>query len=132
MESSGDQYRQKAAQMFALARGEANANIANELRALALAYLRLAEQADRNSQLDLFLEVPPTIHSTACSRRVPRQNYYAPRARKHCAKSRIAAPAQRNKVNGARNDVIMARTAACHSGAARCTTAASVHYVGLN
>jgi hypothetical protein len=57
--SSGDQYRQKAAEMFALARGEVNGHMSDELKTLGASYLRLAEEADHNSQLDLSIEIVP-------------------------------------------------------------------------
>lgn len=38
---------------------EPNAALASEYEHLARAYLRLAEQADRNERLDLHLEVGP-------------------------------------------------------------------------
>ena len=59
MTSPGDGYRQKAMEVRARARGEANADIRAELEALASSYLLLAGQADRNSLTDIFYETPP-------------------------------------------------------------------------
>ncbi len=58
MDSLGDCYRQKALEVRARARGEANAAIKAELEALAKCYLRLALQADRNSMTDVWYETP--------------------------------------------------------------------------
>jgi hypothetical protein len=56
---AGDAYRVKAAEISAKARGEANTPWRLELENLALSYLRLADQADRNAQVDLVYETPP-------------------------------------------------------------------------
>ena len=55
----GDQYRIKAADLRAWAQSEANPRIRVEFENLSKAYLRLAEQADRNSHLDVTYEPPP-------------------------------------------------------------------------
>jgi hypothetical protein len=52
-------YRIKAAQLDAEARREKNPTTRLELFHLATAYLRLAEQAERNSHLDIVYETPP-------------------------------------------------------------------------
>jgi hypothetical protein len=57
--TSGD-YRAKAAELWAKASHESNPEVQAELEGLAAAYLRLAEQADRNQQLDLSYETPPS------------------------------------------------------------------------
>ncbi len=57
--TTGDDYRVKAAELRARARSETDPAIGAELESLARAYLRLAEQAERNSQLDLSYETPP-------------------------------------------------------------------------
>jgi len=49
----GDQYRVKAGDMAALARAEQDPFQKAEYERLSLSYLRLAEQADRNSQNDV-------------------------------------------------------------------------------
>jgi hypothetical protein len=54
-----DAYRIKAAQLDAEARHEKNPTTRIELFHLATAYLRLAEQAERNSHLDIVYETPP-------------------------------------------------------------------------
>jgi hypothetical protein len=54
--ATGDQYRIKAAEFHAQAQSVASpVGFAN----LAKAYLRLAEQADRNALVDLVYEPPP-------------------------------------------------------------------------
>lgn len=57
--TTGDEYRVKAAELRARARRETDAAINGELLSLARAYLRLAEQADRNQRLDITYETPP-------------------------------------------------------------------------
>jgi hypothetical protein len=54
MAGPGDGYRLKAADMFAMA--EQNERFRQEFENLARAFLRLADQADRNLQLGLPLE----------------------------------------------------------------------------
>ena len=58
--TSADEYRVKAADLIAKARQEKNPTIRGQLDTLALSYLRLAEQAARNSQVDLVYETPAT------------------------------------------------------------------------
>jgi len=55
----GDEYRAKATQMYARARMESHRFIRVEFENLALAYLRLAAQADRNGTTDVVYETPP-------------------------------------------------------------------------
>ena len=55
----GDNYRIKAAEMNAGAKHETNSLIRAEMENLALAYLRLADQADRNAGNDVVYETPP-------------------------------------------------------------------------
>lgn len=55
--SAGDQYRVKAAELHARAQHEPSQHA--KFEALAQSYLRLAEQADRNAQLDVSYETPP-------------------------------------------------------------------------
>jgi hypothetical protein len=54
-----DLYRVKAGDMAALARAESDPFQKAEYERLSLAYLRLADQADRNSQTDVVYEPPP-------------------------------------------------------------------------
>ena len=49
--ATGDEYRIKAADMNAKATGETSPQTRSELKKLVLAYLRLADQADRNAAL---------------------------------------------------------------------------------
>lgn len=52
----GDVYRAKAAEFLARARQELGRRQRRELESLGRAYLRLAEQADRNSHADISYE----------------------------------------------------------------------------
>ena len=54
-----DEYRIKAGDLAAFARVERDPFQKAELERLSLAYLRLADQADRNSQTDVVYETPP-------------------------------------------------------------------------
>lgn len=56
--TTGDDYRIKAAELRARARLETDPVVGAEWESLARAYLRLAEQAERNSRLDLSYETP--------------------------------------------------------------------------
>ena len=53
-----EQYRAKAAELIDKAAGECNVQACVELESLARAYLRLAEQADRNSTNDIVYMTP--------------------------------------------------------------------------
>ena len=53
------EYRNKAAELSAKARAEKVPALKAEFEALALSYLRLAEQAERNSQADIVYEPAP-------------------------------------------------------------------------
>jgi hypothetical protein len=57
--TSGDQYRVKAAIFHTQAQCETNAKIKHQFENLGLAYLRLAELADRNATVELVYEPPP-------------------------------------------------------------------------
>jgi hypothetical protein len=57
--TSGDFYRSKAAELRAKALQEASPKLQVEFDGLAAAYIRLAEQAERNSHLDVSYETPP-------------------------------------------------------------------------
>jgi hypothetical protein len=57
--AAGDEYRIKAAEMNARAKSERNPLTRAEHENLALAYLRLADQADKNATVDLVYETPP-------------------------------------------------------------------------
>ena len=57
--AAGDEYRIKAAEMIARAKSERNPLTRAENENLALAYLRLADQADKNATADLVYETPP-------------------------------------------------------------------------
>ena len=52
-------YRIKAAKLFALASQDHHRTLKIQFEHLARAYLRLAEQAERNSRLDISYEPPP-------------------------------------------------------------------------
>ena len=62
-------YRIKAAELFALANNEPYRGLRMQCDRMARAYLRLAEQAARNSQLDLTYETPPAKSVEAEPRR---------------------------------------------------------------
>jgi hypothetical protein len=57
--TAGDDYRGKAVEFRAKAQVESDFQRKAELEHLARAYLRLAEQAERNSHLDISYETPP-------------------------------------------------------------------------
>ena len=57
--AAGDQYRIKAAEFHAQAQSMANPKLRAGFANLAKAYLRLAEQADRNALVDVVYEPPP-------------------------------------------------------------------------
>jgi tRNA A37 threonylcarbamoyladenosine dehydratase len=54
-----DRYRLKAGDLASLARAETDPFGKAEYEKLSQAYLRLAEQAERNSRVDLVYETPP-------------------------------------------------------------------------
>ena len=56
---SVDFYRAKANELRARALQESNPDIQAELEGIAAAYIRLAEQADRNDTLDISYERQP-------------------------------------------------------------------------
>ena len=62
-------YRIKAAELFALANNEPYRGLRIQCDRMARAYLRLAEQAERNSHLDLTYETPPAKNVEAVPRR---------------------------------------------------------------
>jgi hypothetical protein len=59
-----DEYRAKAAHLRALARLEAKTSLGREYDRLGRAYVRLAEQAERNSHTDVVYEPPVKDNST--------------------------------------------------------------------
>jgi hypothetical protein len=59
----GDNYRAKALELLARADTEIDPSLRAELENLAAAFLRLAEQAERNRQFDLANEPPPKFHN---------------------------------------------------------------------
>jgi hypothetical protein len=54
-----DEYRVKAGDLAAFARAESDPFQKAEYERLSMAYLRLADQAERNSQTDVVYETPP-------------------------------------------------------------------------
>ena len=56
--TAGDDYRGKAIEFRAKAQVESDPKLKAEFEHLARAYLRLAEQAERNSQMDVTYETP--------------------------------------------------------------------------
>jgi hypothetical protein len=59
--TSADEYRIQAAVLAAEARDERHATVRQELLRLSKLYLRLAEQADKNSRLDVGYQPPLRI-----------------------------------------------------------------------
>ena len=57
--AAGDAYRGKALEFLARAETESNPSSRAQFENLAAAYLRLAEQAERNIQLDVSYEPHP-------------------------------------------------------------------------
>jgi hypothetical protein len=57
--AAGDEYRAKAAEFLAKAQSEADPKRFMELAKLAGAYQRLADQAERNTHIDLAYESQP-------------------------------------------------------------------------
>src|SRR5215207_7020195 len=74
-----DRYRVKAGDMAALAQAEADPFQKAEYERLSLSYLRLAEQADRNSMIDLAYETPPAPQP---EQRVQQQQQAQPQPKK--------------------------------------------------
>jgi len=56
--AAGDRYRAKALEILARADGENEQTVKAELESLAAAFLRLAEQAERNAALTIEFELP--------------------------------------------------------------------------
>jgi hypothetical protein len=56
--AAGDRYRGKALELLARADGENDQTVRAELENLAAAFLRLAEQAERNAALTIEFELP--------------------------------------------------------------------------
>ena len=56
--TTGDHYRVKVADLRARARRESDPQLRAEFETLAAGYLRLAQQADRNTRLDVSYETP--------------------------------------------------------------------------
>jgi hypothetical protein len=56
--AAGDRYRAKALELLARADGESDQSVKAEFENLAAAFLRLAEQAERNAALTIEFELP--------------------------------------------------------------------------
>jgi len=56
---AGDNYRAKALELLARAEVETDPTINADFENLAAAFLRLAEQAERNAALTIEFEIPP-------------------------------------------------------------------------
>jgi hypothetical protein len=56
--TTGDRYRAKALELLDRADGEIDSQIRTEFENLAAAFLRLAEQAERNAALIIEFELP--------------------------------------------------------------------------
>jgi len=57
--TTGARYRTKALELLARADGEIDPQIRAEFENLAAAFLRIAEQAERNTKLTIEFELPP-------------------------------------------------------------------------
>jgi hypothetical protein len=57
--ASGDTYRAKVLELLARAETENDPELRQSFENLAAAYMRLAEQADRNTKLVIEFELPP-------------------------------------------------------------------------
>ena len=79
--AAGDDYRIKAADMNAKAKREIRPLTRAELESLALAYLRLADQADRNADLDAGL-APLTERSTSSVQQQQQQQQQQPQSKR--------------------------------------------------
>ena len=84
-----DQYRVKAGDMAALARAEQDPFQKAEYERLSLSYLRLAEQADRNSQNDVVW-FDPLIDKPTTQRQVQQQQQPQPKEGKSADKSNVS------------------------------------------
>ena len=62
--ASGDNYRAKALELLARAETENDLELRQGFENLAAAYLRLAEQAERNTKLIIDFEMPPDPKSS--------------------------------------------------------------------
>ena len=62
---AGDRYRAKALELLALADCENNETAKAEFENLAAAFLRLAEQAERNAVLIVEFELPSEVEGKA-------------------------------------------------------------------
>jgi len=58
----GERYRGKALELLARAEVERDPQLRTEFETLAAAFLRLAEQAERNTKFVIELEMPPESH----------------------------------------------------------------------
>jgi hypothetical protein len=59
---AGDRYRTKALELLALSDGENDQRVKAEFENLAAAFLRLAEQAERNVALTIEFHLPPEVN----------------------------------------------------------------------
>jgi hypothetical protein len=74
MMSPAEQYRERAAAMTAKAKVESNPVLRAEFENLSRAYLRLAEQAERNALTDLVYETPAPSRPVAQQQQQQQQN----------------------------------------------------------
>jgi len=73
-----DQYRIKAAELNAQAKLAPNASLRAECENLALSYLRLADQAEKNAQTDIVYE-PPTATARPQAQQQQQQQQQQPK-----------------------------------------------------
>ena len=79
--AAGDTYRERATELYAKAKQEADPQVQLALKTLALSYLRLSEQADRNALNDVTYETPssqPTYETPSSQPNVQQQQQVQP------------------------------------------------------
>jgi hypothetical protein len=78
--TQADEYRLKAGELIAQAGRETRLNVRRECLGLAQRYLRLAEQAELNSQTDLVYETPPHRESAEPAQQQQQQQQQQPQS----------------------------------------------------
>lgn len=65
--TSGEKYRTKASELLAQADAAKHESTRTKFKNLAIAFMRLAEHADRGQELTVEFNVPPDLRSIAKS-----------------------------------------------------------------
>jgi len=63
--TSGEKYRNKASELLAQADAAKHESTRAKFKNLAIAFMRLAEHADRGKELTVEFEIPPDLKSIA-------------------------------------------------------------------